>query len=107
MKTYKPTSVLSLTIASMLLLGIVIPAPEANAARQPADAESATQTNDVAAVPVEAEATDTNATNETTNQVQPQAEGNWQPVVVFGKDVELKAGDSARSVVVIFGSARI
>src|ERR1035441_1832898 len=107
MKTYKPTSVLSLTIASMLLLGAVIPAPEANAARQPADAPSAAQTNDVAAGQTQAEATDTNATNETTNQAPPEAESSQQPLVVFFKDVDLKAGESAESGVVIFGSATI
>src|ERR1039458_2249701 len=102
MKTSKRTSVLSLTAASLLVLGALIPAPEANAARQAADAQSATPTNDVAAGPVQAEATDSNATNETTNQVPPQAEGNQQPVVVFFKDVDLKAGESAEAVGVIW-----
>ena len=91
----------------MLLLGAVIPAPEANAARQPADAPSAAQTNDVAAGQTQAEATDTNATNETTNLAPPQAESSQQPLVAFFKDVDLKAGESAESVVVIFGSATI
>src|ERR1035441_6775253 len=99
MKTSKRTSVLSLTAASLLVLGALIPAPEANAARQPADAPSATQTNDVAAGQTQAEATDTNATNETTNLAPPQAEDSQQPLVAFFKDVDLKAGESAESVV--------
>jgi uncharacterized RDD family membrane protein YckC len=107
MKTYKGTSLLSLTAASLLLLGAVIPAPKANAARHDADSPSSTPASSAAASPVQAEAMDAAATNETTKPAQPQAGASQRAIVVFGRDVELKAGDSAQTVVVLFGSAKI
>ena len=107
MKLHKRTSLLSLATATVLLLGTVIPAPEANAARQDADSQSGTPASSAAASSVQAEATDVTATNETANPAPPEAGGNQQPIVVFGKNVELMAGESAEVVVVIFGSAKI
>ena len=107
MKTYKRTSVLSLTAAGALLLGALIPVLKMNAAPQDADSPSGTPTNRADAGRVQAEATDATATNETANLEPVQTRGNQQPIVVFGKNVELKAGDSAEVVVVIFGSAKI
>jgi uncharacterized RDD family membrane protein YckC len=91
----------------MLLWGAVIPAPPAQAARQETDSPSGAATNGAAAGQVQAEATDVTATNETKTPAQPRAGVNRQALVVFGKDVELKAGDSAETVVVLFGSAKI
>jgi uncharacterized RDD family membrane protein YckC len=117
MKTYQRTSVLTLTVAGTLLLGALIPAPEANAARQDADSPSGTPASRAAAGQAQAEATDATAANDVTNQPSttdditnqrpPQMGVNREAVVVFGKDVELKAGDSAEAVVVLFGSAKI
>ena len=107
MKTYKRTSVLSLTAAGALLLGALIPVLKMNAAPQDADSPSGTPTNRAVAGRVQAEATDATATTETANLEPVQTRGNQQPIVVFGKNVELKAGDSAEVVVVIFGSAKI
>src|ERR1019366_8499944 len=104
MKTYQRTSVLTLTVAGALLLGVLIPAPEANAARQDADSQSGTPASRAAAGQDQAEATDATAANDATNQPSttdditnqppPQMGVNREAVVVFGKDVELKAGDS-------------
>jgi uncharacterized RDD family membrane protein YckC len=107
MKTYQRTSVLTLTVAGALLLGALIPAPEANAARQDADSQSGTPASRAAAGQAQAEAMDATAANDVTNQPPPQMGVNREAVVVFGKDVELKAGDSAEAVVVLFGSAKI
>jgi uncharacterized RDD family membrane protein YckC len=107
MKPYKRTSVISLTAAGALFLGALIPSPEANAAGQDANSQSGTPASRTAAGQAQAEATDATATNDTTNQTPSQAGVNRKAVVVFGKDVELNAGDSAEAVVVIFGSAKI
>src|SRR2546428_7937038 len=76
---------------------------------QPADS-AATDTN---AAAIKAEAADTGTTNqaestETLEDLQPSAGGvDHEAIVVFGRDVHLKAGDVARAVVVIGGNAKI
>jgi uncharacterized RDD family membrane protein YckC len=108
MKTSKRTSLFSLSATGLLLLAAVITGREANAAQQDADSQSGTPAGRVAAGQVQAEVTDASSTNQPANPTPPQEAGvNRQVMVVFGKNVELKAGDSAEVVVVLFGSAKI
>jgi uncharacterized RDD family membrane protein YckC len=95
MKT-KQTWFVPLTIAGSLLL-----VPLAMAQEKDADAQVSAPTNSLASTPA------ASATNEATTAQERESEGQPQPMVMFGQNVELKAGDTAETVVVIGGSAKI
>ena len=97
MKT-KQTWFVLLTVATGLWLAPLTTAQETNAA---ADAEMSAPTNNLAGAPAAA------ATNEAAANQEEDGGGQPQPIVMFGQNVELKAGDSAEVVVVIGGSAKI
>ena len=94
MKTYNRTSLLSLAIAGALCLGNLIPTATAGAGSEATNA-------------VQAEVSDSGTNNPATTVEPSVGRGGLQPIVVLGKSVELKAGDSAEAVVVVFGSATI
>jgi len=100
MKTTKRTWLVLLTITGSLLLAPWASAQETNVAAEP---EGTLLTNNPAGESnAPAAVADTEAA--------PSSEGGGarpQPIVMFGQDVELKAGDSAEAVVVIGGSAKI
>jgi uncharacterized RDD family membrane protein YckC len=75
----------------------------------PAGAESSLLTNSVSATNALAaaqSAADAND-NEAADKVETQSSHNTQPIVLFGQNAELKAGENAEAVVVIGGSAKI
>jgi len=98
MKTTKRTGLVLLTVTCGLLLAPLAMAQETNAA---ADAQMSAPTNNLAGAPA------TTATNEAVANQENEGRGQPQPIVMFGQDVELKAGDSADVVVVIGGSATV
>jgi uncharacterized RDD family membrane protein YckC len=105
MKTIKQTWFVLLTVAGSLLLAPLVPAQETAVA---ADAEMSVPTNH----PDETAEAVSNAptavgTNEAPTDQENEHGGSPQPIVMFGQNVELKAGDSAEVVVVIGGSAKI
>lgn len=104
MKTTKRIWLILLTVACGLLLAPWATAQETDAATDP---QKSALTNNL----TEAEDTGSNATtsvtNEATTSQQGGSGGQPQPIVMFGQNVELKAGDSAEAVVVIGGSAKI
>ena len=98
MKTIKRTWLVLLTVTGGLLLAPLVTAQETNAA---ANAQMSVPTNNLAGAPA------TTATNEAVANQENEGRGQPQPIVMFGQDVELKAGDSADVVVVIGGSATV
>jgi uncharacterized RDD family membrane protein YckC len=105
MKTAKQTWFVLLTVAGSLLLAPLVPAQETDVV---ADAEMSVPTNH----PDETAEAVSNAptavgTNEAATDQENEHGGSPQPIVMFGQNVELKAGDSAEVVVVIGGSAKI
>ena len=96
MKTTKQTWFVLLTVTGSLLL-----APVAMAQESDADVQTSTPTNNLTGAPAAA------ATNEAAANQEEDGGGQPQPIVMFGQNVELKAGDSAEVVVVIGGSAKI
>lgn len=107
MKTPKLTCLLALLLATAFC------APGLNAQ----DDSSATQKNDAASTAqsevttnqsqAEAPETATNAAPASASSDSAPSEQWGNPVVAVGSDVELKAGDSAESVVAVFGSAKV
>jgi uncharacterized RDD family membrane protein YckC len=97
MKT-KQTWFVLLTVAGSLLLAPRVTAQPINAA---ADAQISAPTNSLADGPT------ASATNEAVANHEDGNGGEPQPIVMFGQNVELKAGDSADVIVVIGGSAKV
>jgi uncharacterized RDD family membrane protein YckC len=87
-----------------LLLALPAVAQETNNLPTPANSETAALTDTVSNAPALTATNEGAATNGT-----PDNEGanDVQPIVLFGQNAELKAGDSAEAVVVIGGSAKI
>jgi uncharacterized RDD family membrane protein YckC len=111
MKTTKRTWLVLLTVACGLLLASRVTAQETDVA---ADPQKSALTNNLADGPNPAEAADAGsnapasaATNEAATNQEGGRVGRPQPIVMFGQNVELKAGDSAEAVVVIGGSAKV
>jgi uncharacterized RDD family membrane protein YckC len=84
MKT-KQTWFILLTVAGSLLLAPWVPAQESNA-----DANA-----------------QVSATNDAVASQEAESGGEPQPIVMFGQNVELKAGDTADVIVVLGGSAKV
>jgi len=105
MKTTKQTWLILLTVATSLWLAPLATAQETDVA---ADAEMSAPTNhpDETAEAV-SNAPTAAGTNEAATDQENEHGGSPQPIVMFGQNVELKAGDSAEVVVVIGGSAKI
>jgi uncharacterized RDD family membrane protein YckC len=99
MKTTKRTRWILSVVACGLLLASPITALETNGL--------AGGQSPAAAVGTVANAPTAAATNEAATYQENESEGRPQPIVMFGQNVELKAGDSAEAVVVIGGSAKI
>jgi uncharacterized RDD family membrane protein YckC len=95
MKTTKQMWFVLLTVAGSLLL-----APVAMAQQTDADAQISTPTNSLAGAPAA-------ATNEAVTNRETWSGGEPQPIIMFGRNVELKAGDTADVIVVIGGSAKV
>ena len=98
MKTTKQTWFVLLTVAGSLLLAPLVPAQEKDAA---VDAQVSAPTNNLAGAPAASATNDAVANHEDENRGEPQ------PMVMFGQNVELKAGDTADVIVVIGGSAKV
>lgn len=96
MKTAKQTWLVLFAVAGRLLLAPMANAQETNDSLP--DQISA-PTNDLAGAPADA------GTNEAATNPDDKNGGQPQPIVMFGQNVELKAGESADVVVVIGGSA--
>jgi uncharacterized RDD family membrane protein YckC len=103
MKTTKRSWLVLLTVACGLLLAPWVTAQETDVTVEP---QSAALTNNPAGAPSPAEAA-TAATNEAAANEEGGGGGQPQPIVMFGQDVELKAGNSAEVVVVFGGTAKI
>ncbi|MGB7748167.1 MAG: RDD family protein [Verrucomicrobiia bacterium] len=95
MKTQQTWFVL-LTVTTCLWL-----APVAMAQQTDADAQVSAPTNSLAGAPA------ATATNEATTAQENESGGEPQPIVMFGQNVELKAGDTADVIVVLGGSAKV
>jgi len=93
MKT-KQTWFVLLTVAGSLWL-----APVAMPQESDADAQISTPTNNLTPA--------ASATNEAVANEEAGSGGQPQPMVMFGQNVELKAGDTADVIVVIGGSAKV
>ena len=97
------------TIQSWLAVCIIawglsfVPATTAQETNPVADTNMSTPTD----LLVESAEVESNAAATTAANQEVRHEENPQPIVMFGQDVELKAGDSAEVVVVIGGSAKI
>ena len=98
MKTTKQTWFVLLTVAGSLWLAPLAMAQQTNAA---ADAQVSAPTNSFAEAPA------ASATNEAVANHEDENRGEPQPIVMFGQNVELKAGDEADVIVVIGGSAKV
>jgi uncharacterized RDD family membrane protein YckC len=87
-----------------LLLALPVMAQETNYPPTPTNSETAALTDTVSNAPVLMVTNEDADTNE-----NPESEGpnNVQPIVLFGQNAELKAGETAEAVVVIGGSAKI
>ena len=96
MKTTKPMWFVLLTVAGSLWL-----APLAMAQETDADAQVSAPTNSLAGAPA------ISATNEAVASQEAGSGGEPQPIVMFGQNVELKAGDTADVIVILGGSAKI
>jgi len=106
MKTTKRTWLVLLTVTCGLLLAPLVTARETDVAADsqmsaPANSPDSGQTPAVSNAPAAA------VTNEAAINETGESGGQPQPIVMFGQNVELKAGDSAEAVVVIGGSAKI
>jgi hypothetical protein len=104
MKTTKcilPVLCLSICI---LLLALPAMAQETNDLSTPTNSETATLTDTVSNAPV---LMATNEDADTNDNPESEGPNNVQPIVLFGQNAELKAGDTAEEVVVIGGSAKI
>ena len=101
MKSSKQILPVLLSTLCALLLAPPATAQETN--NSPANSESTASTNTAANAPTP------DATNEAAENgsLDTAGAGNLQPIVLFGQNAELKAGDSAEAVVVIGGSAKI
>jgi len=110
MKTTIQTWFVPLTVAGSLLLAPLAMAQQTNAA---ADAQMSAPTNspDDRQVLAVSNAPASGATNHNLTDLfmhkDDESGGQPQPIVMFGQNVELKAGDTADVVVVIGGSAKI
>ena len=106
MKTTKQTWFVLLTVTCGLLLAPLVTAQETDAA---ANAQMSVLTNspDNGQTPAVSNAPAASATNEAVANHEDESRGEPQPIVMFGQNVELKAGDSADVVVVIGGSAKV
>ncbi len=110
MKTTKQTWFALLTVAGSLLLTPLAMAQQTNAA---ADAQVSAPTNspDDRQVLAVSNAPASGATNHNLTDLfmhkDDESGGQPQPIVMFGQNVELKAGDTADVVVVIGGSAKV
>ena len=104
MKTTQQTLPLLCLLICALLLALPTEAQETNNLPTPANSETVALTDTVSNAPALTATNEDAATNGT-----PDNEGanDVQPIVLFGQNAELKAGDSAEAVVVIGGSARI
>jgi uncharacterized RDD family membrane protein YckC len=106
MKTTKQTWFVLLTVTCGLLLAPLVTAQETDAA---ANAQMSVLTNspDNGQTPAVSNAPAASATNEAVANHEDENGGEPQPIVMFGQNVELKAGDSADVIVVIGGSAKV
>jgi uncharacterized RDD family membrane protein YckC len=106
MKTTKRTWLVLLTVTCGLLLAPLVTARETDVA---ADSQMSAPTNrpDSGQAPAVSNAPAAAVTNEAAINETGESGGQPQPIVMFGQNVELKAGDSAEAVVVIGGSAKI
>jgi len=106
MKTTKRTWLVLLTVTCGLLFAPLVTAQEMNVA---ADSQMSVLTNspDSGQTPAVSDAPASSVTNEVATNQEDANVGQPQPIVMFGQNVELKAGDSADVVVVIGGSAKI
>jgi hypothetical protein len=93
MKTTKLTWLVLSACAWNLSLAPLLTAQESNTTAPPAGVVSNAPTALV--------------TNAATTNLETGSGGQPQPIVMFGQDVELKAGDTAEAVVVIGGSAKV
>ncbi|MGO9587226.1 MAG: RDD family protein [Limisphaerales bacterium] len=110
MKTTKQTWFVLLTVAGSLLLTPLVPAQQTNAAADaqmsaPTNSPDGGQTPAVSNTPASSAAS--SVTNEAATNQEDENRGQPQPIVMFGQNVELKAGDTADVVVVIGGSAKV
>ena len=110
MKTTKQTWFVLLTVAGSLLLTPLVPAQQTNAAADaqmsaPTNSPDGGQTPAVSNTPASSAAS--SVTNEAATNQEHENRGQPQPIVMFGQNVELKAGDTADVVVVIGGSAKV
>jgi hypothetical protein len=104
MKTIKRIlPVLCLSICT-LLLALPAMAQETNNQPTPTNSETAALTDTVSNAPA---LTATNEDADTNDSPDSEGPNNVQPIVLFGQNAELKAGDTAEAVVVIGGSATI
>ncbi len=85
-------------VAGSLLLAPLVPAQEKDVA---VDAQVSAPTNNLAGAPA------ASATNDAVANRDDENRGEPQPMVMFGQNVELKAGDTADVIVVIGGSAKV
>jgi uncharacterized RDD family membrane protein YckC len=99
MKTTKRIRWILSNVACGLLLASTVTALETN--------DLVGGQNPAAAADIVSNAPTVSATNEAAAYQENQGGGPPQPIVMFGQDVELKAGDSAEAVVVIGGSAKV
>jgi uncharacterized RDD family membrane protein YckC len=110
MKTTKQTWFIPLTVAVSLLLAPPAMAQQTNTA---ADAQTSAPTNspDDRQVLAVSNAPASGATNHNLTDLflhkDDENGGQPQPIVMFGQNVELKAGDTADVIVVIGGSAKV
>ena len=106
MKTTKQTWFVLLTVAGSLLLAPLVTAQDTDI---DADAQMSAPTNslDSGQAPAVSNAPAASATNEAVANHEDESRGEPQPIVMFGQNVELKAGDSADVIVVIGGSAKV
>ncbi|MGA2178910.1 MAG: RDD family protein [Verrucomicrobiota bacterium] len=106
MKTTKRTWLVLLTVTCSLLLAPLATAQETDVA---ADAQTSAPTNrpDNGQTPAVSSAPAAAVTNEVAINETGESGGQPQPIVMFGQNVELKAGDSADVIVVIGGSAKV
>ena len=104
MKTTKPILiVLCLSICTLLLASPVM-AQETNDLFTSTNSETATQPDTVSNAPALTSTNEAAATSDSPNNKGPN---DVQPIVLFGQNAELKAGETAEDVVVIGGSAKI
>src|SRR5208283_2995249 len=111
MKTTKRTCLVLLTVACSLLLApwALTQEPEVAAGPQGTALTNnlAGGTNSIEAANAGSNAPASAVVNEAATNPEEGSGGEPQPIVMFGQDVELKAGESAEAVVVIGGSAKI